>query len=52
MELLYILEVCARYQGYEGGALENTMVASVGPRSNTQGNLVERNIAGGEGEAG
>ena len=33
-----------------GGALEDTVVAPVGPRSNTQGNLGGRNIAGGDGK--
>ena len=32
--------------------MEDTMVAPVGPRSNTQGNLGGRNIAGIEGNAG
>ena len=35
-----------------GGALEDTMMVSVGPESNNQGNLVGRNISGGEGKAG
>ena len=51
--LRLMFEVCTRDKGYKGwGALEDTMVAPGVPRSNTQGNLVVEDLAGGKGKAG